>query len=61
MKYGVCGELAQYQQRMRPLGRHNRPLLSAGNVGGTGGDPHDIIVVVQGFIIFRVLAEAGVV
>jgi hypothetical protein len=46
---------------MHPFRRHNRPLFGAGHVGGAGGHPDHVILVVQRLVILAVLAQARVV
>ncbi len=42
---------------MHPLGRHDWPLLRTGHVRSPRGHPHDVILVIQRFIILAELAQ----
>ncbi len=46
---------------MHPFRRHDRPLFRARHVGGAGGHPDHVILVIQRFVILAVLTQARVV
>ena len=45
---------------MHPLGRHDRPLFGAGDVGGADGQPHDVVGVFDAVVVLGELSQARV-